>query len=90
MQVIHVVGVQGVGRTTLVESMAARAEARGLRTGHVLEGSGPVSRADAIAMFPAVDVLYIERYRREDVGALPGELVITMERATEPLVGEGA
>lgn len=77
--VVHVVGLQGVGKSMLVESMALRESARGRATGHLIEAFG-MSRAAALAMFPGVDVLYVEHLRREDVKAMPGEVVIVVER----------
>jgi len=90
IEVVHVVGTQGVGKSVLIESMSARDAARGLQTGHVHEGYG-ISRAQALEMFPAADVVYFEHLHHDAAlaEAHQGELVISIERAGQP-VRQGA
>jgi len=82
MQVIHVIGTQGVGKSTLILALAAQHEARG----RVCAGQDPyvfTSLVEAQAQKPGADVYFIEHLPGDRVDLGPGDVVIQMERATE-------
>jgi hypothetical protein len=79
VRVIHVVGLPGAGKSTLILAMAESYQAHGLRCA----GQDPdtfESRAEALASAPGADVYFIEYLDEARVEALPGELVIRMAR----------
>lgn len=79
---IHVVGVQGSGKSELIRAMARDYEAAGL----VCAGQDPdifESRGQALATSPRADVYFIEYCRMQDVRALPGERVIQLAYAAQ-------
>lgn len=76
---IHVVGEQGVGKSMLIWALAAQHQDRGF----VCAGQHPDifnSRAEALEAVPGADVYFIEHHKDSTVDALPGELVIRMQR----------
>lgn len=77
---IHVVGQQGVGKSTVIVALAAHYAARG----NVCAGQDPDifdCRAMALTQVPGADVYFIEYQDERAVDALPGELVIRLDRA---------
>lgn len=80
---IHIVGRQGVGKTWLSLALAQRYAARG----QVCAGDGEPfifdSRHEALREAPGADVYFIEHLDDSTLDALPGELVIRMERVEE-------
>lgn len=76
---IHVVGEQGVGKSMLILALAAQYQARGL----LCAGQDPQlfsSRAEAVEVAPEANVCFVEHLDDSTLDALPGELVIRMER----------
>jgi len=79
MQVFHVVGTQGVGKSTLILALAAQHEARG----RVCAGQDPdvfTSLKEALAEKPGADVYFIEHLRMDTAKAGPRDFVIQMEQ----------
>lgn len=77
---VHVVGEQGVGKSMLILALAAQYQAQG----SVCAGQHPdifTSRAEALEAAPDAQVYFIEHLDDSTLDALPGELVIRMERA---------
>ncbi len=77
---IHVVGGQGVGKSMLILALAAQYQARGL----VCAGMDPqlfTCRAEAAEVAPEANVCFVEHLDDSTLDALPGELVIRMQRA---------
>lgn len=86
---IHVVGLQGVGKSTVILALAAAYKARG----NVIAGQDPDvfhSRAVALQQAPGADVYFIEHLDESAVDALPGELVIRLDRAPIHAADSGA
>lgn len=77
---IHVVGEQGIGKSTLILDMAARYTA----AGYACAGQHPdifTSRQEALEAVPDAKVYFIEHQEESTLDALPGELVIRLQRA---------
>lgn len=85
---IHVVGAHGIGKSSLIASMAAYRP-----LGSILEWEGQVAtRAEAVAMAKAsgAQTVFVEWLKRSDVVAEPGEMVITMENYSGNCVRDGS
>lgn len=81
---VHVVGWYGVGKSTLIQALAAQYKAQG----QVCAGDGEPfifnTRADALREQPGADVYFIEHVDMRRVDALPGERVIQIGVVPEP------
>ena len=76
---VHVVGGQGVGKSLLIVALAAQHAARG----RVCAGNDPEifnSKREALKERPDADVYFIECCDDSELDAIPGELVIRMEK----------
>lgn len=77
--VYHVVGIQGVGKSTLIRLLAADFQ----RRGRVCAGQDPCvfsTLDEAQAEQPGADVYFIEHLSMETVNAGPGHFIINMSR----------
>lgn len=89
---IHIVGQQGIGKSSLSGALAWFYSSQ-VRVPQRCAGAFDqifTSRREALAEAPGADIYFIEHMDDSTLDALPGELVIRMERIPSPGPGRDA
>lgn len=81
-KIIHLVGIQGSGKSVMAEIISKDYERRNLKCAGVWDPMTEFikDRDEAQAHWPDADVIFLEHLPGEQYKAAPGDQVITLER----------